>query len=256
MSWSPAQYTKFERERNRPVLDLLAQIPNTAVSRAVDIGCGPGNSTELLRARFPGAVVSGMDSSAEMIEAARKRLPEVPFEVDDISSWQNPGPFDVIFSNAVLQWVPDHQSLLTALIAKLAPRGSLAVQIPDNLAEPSHRLMREIATDGPWAGKLAGAAESHAHRHGAEWYYRILKDLGTEVNLWRTTYYHPLDGGANAIVEWFKSTGLRPFLAPLAEVEQTEFLARYEAAVAKAYLALPDGTILLPFPRLFFIATC
>jgi trans-aconitate 2-methyltransferase len=256
MSWSASQYTKFEDERTRPVRDLLAQVRNRNVAHAVDIGCGPGNSTELLRARFPEAVVTGMDSSADMIEAARKRLPGVRFEIDDIAGWRSPGPYDVILANAALQWVPDHAALLPALLAKLAPGGSLAVQVPDNLEEPAHRAMRALAADGAWAGKLAGASAARAERQGADWYYRTLRDGGAAaVDVWRTTYHHPLAGGAGAVVEWFKGTGLRPFLDPLDPAERVAYLARYEAAVAEAYPALPDGTVLLPFPRLFFVAT-
>jgi trans-aconitate 2-methyltransferase len=254
MSWSAAQYAKFEDERNLPIRDLLAHIPAIKVDTAADIGCGPGNSTELLQNRFPEAVVIGMDSSEDMIAAARKRLPEVHFEVDDIATWVRRGPFDVILANASLQWVPDHDSLLPALIAKLAPSGCLAVQMPDNLDEPMHRLMRETAAEWPWADKLAGAAKARTTRRRAEWYYRLLRDVAAMVDIWRTTYYHPLAGGAGAVVEWLKGTGLRPFLDPLEETEQAAFLARYQAAIEQAYLALPDGTVLLPYPRLFIIA--
>jgi trans-aconitate 2-methyltransferase len=256
MTWSAAQYTKFESERSRPVKDLLAHVPNRTAANAVDIGCGPGNSTELLQERFPDAVITGMDSSADMIEAARKRLPSVRFEIDDIGTWRGPhNPVDVMLANAVLQWVPDHASLLPALLARLAPGGSLAVQIPDMLEEPAHYLMREIAAAGTWALQLVAALNVRTHRHNANWYYRALRDSGTTVDIWRTTYHHPLAGGADAVVEWFKGSGLRPFLAPLDATERSAFLVRYKDAVAQAYPALPDGTVLLPFPRLFFIAT-
>jgi trans-aconitate 2-methyltransferase len=255
MSWSATQYSKFEDERNRPIRDLLAQISNQTVTHAADIGCGPGNSTELLQQRFPEAAILGMDSSANMIEAAQKRLPDIHFEIDDIANWRNPGPFDVILSNAALQWVPDHASLLPALLNKLAPGGSLAVQMPDNLNEPAHRLMREVATAGPWAKKLVNATDARHSRQNADWYYRVLHNHNAAVNIWRTTYHHPLAGGAGAVVEWFKGTGLRPFLDPLDEPERTDYLSEYEAAIAQAYPALDDGTVLLPFPRLFFVAT-
>jgi trans-aconitate 2-methyltransferase len=255
MSWSAVQYSKFEEERNRPIRDLLAQVPNRAAAHAVDIGCGPGNSTELLQQRFPDADVIGMDSSAEMIEAARKRLPGIHFEIDDIATWRSAGPFDVILANAVLQWLPDHASLLPALLHRLAPGGALAVQMPDNLDEPAHCLMREVAAAGPWAEKLAQAPQARSSRQSAGWYYQMLRDTGATVNIWRTVYHHPLAGGAGAVVEWFKGTGLRPFLDPLDPSERSAFLARYEAAVAQAYPALPNGTVLLPFPRLFFVAT-
>src|SRR5262245_60762448 len=131
MTWSANQYVKFEDERTRPVRDLIAGIPNTQAHTAVDIGCGPGNSTELLAQRFPGATVSGVDSSADMIAAARKRLPGVAFEMADITAWSaTPAAYDVILANAVLQWVPDHDTLFPALIAKLGQGGTLAVQVP------------------------------------------------------------------------------------------------------------------------------
>ncbi|WCD82824.1 trans-aconitate 2-methyltransferase [Pseudomonas sp. TUM22785] len=255
MSWSAAQYRKFEDERNRPIHDLLAQVPERPVARAVDLGCGPGNSTEFLLQRFPEARVTGLDSSDDMIGAARKRLPAVDFQVGDIASWSGAEPVDLILANASLQWVPDHARLLPALLEKLAPGGSLAVQMPDNLDEPAHRLMREIAAEGPWAERLAEAHRARSSRQPAQWYFSVLRDAGAQVNLWRTVYHHQLAGGPRAIVEWFKGSGLRPFLAPLSAAEQEEYLARYEAALAGAYPGYADGTVLLPFPRLFFVAT-
>jgi len=251
MSWSAAQCVKFEEERTRPVRDLVARIPNLEARRAADIGCGPGNSTEVLRQRYPRAAIVGLDSSPDMIEAARKRLPDIAFEVADIAGWGGEG-FDVILANAVIQWIPDHERLLPALMAKLAPGGSLAVQTPDNLAEPSHRLMRDIAR--PWAVKLADAAQGRAVLRGADWYFRLLRAHAASVDIWRTTYFHPL-AGARAVVEWVRGTGLRPFIDPLDPAEREAFLARYEAEIAKAYPAERDGTVLLPFPRLFFVAT-
>ncbi len=168
MTWSAAQYVKFEGERTRPARDLVQRIPFAHAESAADIGCGPGNSTEILRERYPQARIVGVDSSADMIDAARKRLPDVAFEIGDIREWRPERPLDVILANAVLQWIPGHETLLPALIAKLGPGGALAVQTPDNLEEPSHLLMREIASDGPWAAKLKGAAEARAERHGGK----------------------------------------------------------------------------------------
>ena len=253
MTWSADQYVKFEEERTRPVWDLVARIPDSGVRRAADIGCGPGNSTEVLRARFPKAEIVGIDSSPDMIAAARRRLPDIAFDVADIEEWDDAG-FDVILANAAIQWIPDHEALLPALMAKLAPGGALAVQTPDNLDEPSHRLMREIAAEGPWAGKLANAAKARAARHEADWYFRLLRRCATRVDVWRTTYFHPLMG-AGAIVEWVKGTGLRPFLDPLEAEEREAYLARYEAAITEAYPVEADGVVLLPFPRLFFVAS-
>ncbi len=214
MSWSAAQYLKFEHERTRPARDLVASIPNDDVRSAADIGCGPGNSTEVLRERYERARIIGLDVSPDMIAAARERLPDVAFEVGDIRHWRDEGPYDVILANAVLQWIPEHETLLPALIAKLAAGGSLAAQMPDNLDEPSHRLMRDIASDGPWAAKLRDAAKARAERRGPDWYFRLLRPHAARVDLWRTTYFHPL-AGARAVVEWVKGTGLRPFLDPL-----------------------------------------
>jgi trans-aconitate 2-methyltransferase len=254
MTWSAAQYVKFEQERTRPVHDLVARIPKAGIVHAADIGCGPGNSTEVLRERYPEARIVGLDSSPDMIEAARKRLPDIAFEVADIREWRSTEPLDVILANAVLQWIPDHETLFPALMAQLAPGGALAVQVPDNLDEPSHRLMGEVASNGPWAAKLKDATGARAERHLADWYFRLLRPHAPRVDVWRTTYFHPL-AGARAIIEWLKGTGLRPFLHPLGESEREAFLARYEAAVAKAYPAEVDGTVLLPFPRLFVVAT-
>ncbi len=256
MSWSAVVYSKFESERSRAVEDLLARVPTPRVAAAADLGCGPGNSTELLIRRYPEASVIGLDSSPDMIAAARKRLPDVRFELGDIGAWpsQQPGPFDVVLANAVLQWLPNHTSLLPALLGRLAPGGSLAVQIPDTLAEPAHRLMREIANAGAWSGKLARATHGREIRHDADWYWEILRGCGARVDVWRTTYYHMLDG-ADAIVAWFRGSGLRPFLDPLGPAERSAFLQRYRAGIAAAYPTHADGKVLLPFPRLFFIAT-
>jgi len=263
VTWSAKQYVAFEDERTRPVRDLLAALPAIEARGAIDIGCGPGNSTELLAARFPGAEVTGLDSSPDMIAAARQRLPGLKFDIDDIERWvyenagnanANAGRFEVILANAVLQWVPDHAKLFPALVAKLARGGGLAVQMPDNLGEPAHVLMREIAAGGPWAGKLKAACAARAAMPGAGWYYELLRCAGCKTDIWRTTYHHALSGGAPAVVEWFKGSGLRPFIAALDEGERAEFLRRYEAAVAQVYPALPDGSVLLPFPRLFIVA--
>jgi trans-aconitate 2-methyltransferase len=259
MTWSAQQYLAFEDERTRPVRDLLAAVPAIEARRAVDIGCGPGNSTEVLAARFPNATVGGFDSSSDMIAAARKRLPGLQFEVLELKSWLEPSgsasrndSIDVALANAVLQWTPDHAALFPALVAKLAPGGCLAVQVPDNLDEPAQKLMREIADEDPWRSKLAGADRARVQIESAEWYYRLLRARCGRVDVWRTTYYHPL-ADANAIVEWFKGTGLRPFLDPLDPSERAAYLARYAARLAPLYPS-QSGGVLLPFPRLFMVA--
>jgi trans-aconitate 2-methyltransferase len=251
--WNPGQYLKFEDERTRPSADLLARVPLARARACVDVGCGPGNSTALVAARFPEARVIGVDSSPAMIAKARQRLPDLAFETADVLAWEPAGRFDLIFANAVFQWVPDHGRLLARLAGFLDAGGCLAVQVPNNLDEPSHRLMREVAGDGPWAGTLAAAAGAREEIAPFEAYYAWLREAGCRVDLWQTTYVHPLDGAA-AIAEWFKSTGLRPYLDPLAPDEQEAYLARYVAAVAQAYPEQSDGKVLLRFPRLFFVA--
>lgn len=252
MTWSAKQYTMFEQHRTRPVRDLVAAIPNTEVRTAVDLGCGPGNSTEVLAGRFPQAQVTGMDSSDDMLVDARKRLPGLNFELADIGAWHPEHAFDVILANASLQWLPDHARLYPHLVNQLTPGGTLAVQTPDNLDEPAHRLAREVAADGPWSAKIG--AVKHNERHTASYYYELLSQHCGIVDVWRTTYLHPLADHA-AVVEWFKASALRPFLAPLSDREKAAFLGEYQARITQAYPALGDGTVLLPFPRLFIIAT-
>jgi trans-aconitate 2-methyltransferase len=254
LSWSAKQYVAFEDERTRPVRDLVGALPDIEARAVVDLGCGPGNSTEVLALRFPEAQVSGFDSSPDMIAAARARLPNARFELADVQTWNAAGPFDVMLANAVLQWVPDHAKVLPSLVARLAPHGALAVQMPDNLDGPAHRLMRDVAGAGPWAAKMAEARAARTVLADAEWYYQLLKPLCARVELWRTTYYHALAGGAAAIVEWFKGSGLRPFLQPLSEAERAAYLVRYTAAISGAYPSLADGSVLLPFPRMFMVA--
>jgi len=252
MTWSARQYTTFEQERTRPVRDLVAAIATTQVQRAVDLGCGPGNSTEVLAERFPQATITGMDSSDDMLADARARLPALNFELADIQSWNPDQTFDVILANASLQWVPDHAELYPRLLSKLNPGGSLAVQTPDNMEEPAHRLAREVAAQGPWASKIGSVR--HPPRHNAMFYFELLQPLAGSVDVWRTTYHHPLKGGHQAVVEWFKGSALRPYLAPLDEAQKVAFLEQYLQAISQAYPALSDGTVLLPFPRLFVVA--
>lgn len=251
MTWSAKQYSTFENERTRPVRDLVAALPSQDVKLAVDLGCGPGNSTEVLAQRFPGATVTGLDSSEDMVSAARKRLPQLNFEVADIGAWSPSQQYDVILANASLQWLPDHATLYPHLLGKLAPGGHLAIQTPDNLEEPAHRLARETAANGPWASKIGEV--KLPPRHSASFYYELLRAHASQVDVWRTTYFHALAGAA-AVVEWFKGSALLPYLEKLDADERSAFLAAYQAAIAEAYPALADGTVLLPFPRLFIVA--
>jgi trans-aconitate 2-methyltransferase len=252
--WNARQYLQFEAERTRPAFDLLARVDGETMKRIVDLGCGPGNSTALLADRFPNAALLGLDSSDDMLAKARARLPRVQFEKADVAQWRGAQPFDLIFANAVLQWIPRHIALMARLIAELAPGGRLAVQMPDNFDQPSHVLMRAVASRAPFSDKLADASAARETIGAFADYYAPLAPLCDAIDIWRTTYVHALSG-ADAIVEWVKGTGLRPFLAPLAPDEREAFLAQYRDEIAIAYPPLADGRVLLPFPRLFIVAS-
>jgi trans-aconitate 2-methyltransferase len=255
MAWSPQQYRKFENERTRPARDLLQAMPAKEVKRAADLGCGPGNSAELIISAFPGAEVVGVDNSEDMIEAAKARLPGVKFELCGIEEWAGPGSWDLIFSNSALHWVPIREELLPKLAARLSPGGTLAIQFPDNLNEPSHVAMRAVAMREPFAAKLADAANGRTPLASVDSYYGLLKPLFSRVDIWRTTYFHPLAEGLDAVVEWLKGTEMIPFLKPLQETERQAYLTAYKAALPDFYRPLADGTVILPLPRLFIIAT-
>lgn len=249
--WSPASYLKFEDERTRAARDLLARVRPHDIRKVVDVGCGPANSTELLVSRHPEAQVIGLDNSPAMLEEARRRLPGVRFELANAAIWVPDADVELVFANAVYQWVPDHLEQLPRVLAALGEGAILAVQMPDNLAEPTHRLMSEVALAGPWSSRLAGAAR--APLPPARAYYQALQPFAARVDIWRTTYHHVIPN-AEAVVDFVRATGLRPFLDPLSEAERAEFIAAYTAKIAAAYPPLPDGNVLLAFPRLFLVA--
>ena len=251
--WDAGQYLRFADERTRPALDLLARLDLAPPRRAIDLGCGPGNSTALLRERWPDAEIAGLDSSPDMLAAARRDYPGIDFIAGDIAEWAPAEPCDLVFSNAALQWVGDHARLLPRLLAAVAPGGALAVQMPRNHDFETHALMRRVAAEGPWRDRLAGARDPSPVRP-PEFYYDCLAPLSGRVVLWETNDIQVMNG-IDAIVAWLHGTGLRPFLARLDPAEQPLFLARYQALLAGAFPSRADGKILLPYPRLFFIAT-
>jgi trans-aconitate 2-methyltransferase len=251
--WNPALYRRFESERTRPAIELLARVPLAEARCVVDLGCGPGNSTELLAARYPQAELIGIDSSEAMLASARERLPGLRFERADVADWQPAQAPDLIFANAVLQWVPGHEALFPRLFALLAPGGVLAVQMPDNLDEPSHRAMRELAALPPWSRWLADAAALREKPLAAAACYDLLAPRAAQVDVWHTIYRHPM-ASPEAIVDWLRSTGLRPFVDALPEVERSSYLSAYRARIDAAYPPRSDGGRLLDFPRLFIVA--
>lgn len=251
--WSANQYLKFEDERTRPPRDLLAQVPLARASRVVDMGCGPGNSTELLLARYPDAKVIGIDSSRAMLKQARERLPKCEFVEADLSTWAPAARTDLLFGNAVFQWVPDHPAVLRRLLESLPAGGALAVQMPDNTDEPALALMREVASRGPWAksGAVNHAARDELPRPGD--YYDLLRPLCSALDIWHTIYNHVMPDHAG-IVEWFKGSALRPFLSALDPALGADFVAAYLEEIKRQYSTCRDGKVLLPFPRLFIVA--
>jgi len=249
--WSPATYLKFEDERTRPAADLLARVPLAAARSVVDIGCGPGNSTELLAQRYPGADIVGLDNSPAMLEEAQRRLPALRFEPADAATWIPAPHTELVFANATYQWVPDHFAQLPRVLAALQPGAVLAVQMPDNVNQTTHRLMREVAQEGAWAGTLTAASRQPLPPPRA--YYEALQPHAARLDVWHTIYNHVL-ADASSIVEFVRSTGLRPFLDPLGEPERSQFLGRYTAKIADAYPPMADGKVLLGFSRLFIVA--
>ncbi|MBP2836831.1 trans-aconitate 2-methyltransferase [Dickeya parazeae] len=252
--WNPELYLRFANERTRPALELLSRISHPNPTRVTDLGCGPGNSTELLHQAWPQAQVTGVDNSAAMLQQAQQRLPGCAFQQADIADWQPDTPQDVIYANASLQWLSDHEHLLSTLVAHLAPGGVLAVQMPDTLNQPTHQLMRSVAAEGPWKDRFGEIDQLRHSLLSPAQYYNVLVSQGCDVDIWQTTYYHIM-GGAQAIIEWLKGTGLRPFLAPLNAQEQQDFLQRYQSRLQAAYPTQADGNSLLIYPRLFMVAT-
>ncbi|WP_263768325.1 methyltransferase domain-containing protein [Propionivibrio soli] len=269
MSWDPVQYLKFSNQRLRPALDLLARLPLRTPETVVDLGCGAGNVVRVLSERWPDAHVTGVDSSAEMLEKAQAVLPSVEWQLSEIASWQPSAPVDLIFSNAALHWLPHHDKLLARLVGFLKPGGLLAVQMPHNFAAPSHTSIDDALAGLPmsaaWRTRIMAAKLNHPVADPAQ-YYAWLKPKVAEVDIWETIYLHVLEG-ENAVAEWFKATALIPVMDVLSELEEENeaqtghvgglrerFWADYCARTNTAYPRRHDGTTLFPMRRLFIVA--
>jgi trans-aconitate 2-methyltransferase len=251
MSWNPERYLAFGDHRTRPAVDLLARVPLEAPARVVDLGCGPGNSTALLCARWPAAEVTGVDNSAEMLARAQGSGLRARWLEADIAGWRAADGCDLIYSNAALQWLPDHATLLPRLVGQLAAGGVLAVQMPRNFAAPSHALLGAVASEGAWAERLAPRLLSAVAT--PEWYYDLLAPLGAALDIWESEYLQVLDG-PDPVLEWTRSTALRPVIAALDAHERARFEEDYAARLRAAYPRRPDGRTLFPFRRLFIVA--
>jgi len=250
-TWNDTQYLEFGDERTRAAGELLSRVPLSTVERVVDLGCGPGNSTALLRARWPEANLVGVDNSAEMLRRARADWPAIEWIHADVAQWRPEKPVDLVFANAVLHWLPDHATLLAALFESVRPGGALAVQMPHNFQEPSHRLMRQIP--GPWSRRIERVS-ALAPLSSPAFYYDLLAAQSSHIDIWETRYEHVMADGA-AIVEWVRGAGLRPYLDALTDDgERAAYLRAYAEAVDAAYPRRIDGKRLFSFPRLFIVA--
>ena len=251
VSWNPQTYLQFGGPRTRPAADLLARVPAEAPGRVIDLGCGPGNSTALLAARWPKAALEGLDSSSAMLAEAAASGVAARWVLADLADWTAPTPYDVIYSNATFQWLDHQQVLLPRLMGFVASAGIFAFQVPVNFHAPSHALMRAVAADPRWSGRLAGVRDVAFHT--PEEYFDLLQPLSRGLDIWETTYLHVLDG-EDAVYRWVSATGLRPYLAALDGDAKDEFIRLYKTQLNKAYPRRADGTTLLPFQRLFVVA--
>ena len=252
--WDPELYQQFGDERSRPFFDLVGRVAAEAPAVVVDLGCGPGTLTATLTRRWPGTQVCGIDSSAEMIKAAQALPglgPRLSFALGDVRDWTPDGPVDVIVSNAVLQWVPEHLDVVARWAGFLTEGGWLACQVPGNFDQPSHQALRALAGSDRWRPALAGVQFNRQAADPAQ-YADLLARAGFEVDAWETTYLHVLHGD-DPVVDWYRGTGLRPVIAALPPEQTSEFLADYRARMSEAYPAAPYGT-LFPFRRVFAAA--
>jgi trans-aconitate 2-methyltransferase len=252
MTWSPERYLAFADQRTRPAVDLLARVPLQRPERAVDLGCGPGNSTRLLAERWPAADVIGIDSSGDMLASAGQSGIRATWVEADLAAWAPQHAPDLIFSNAALHWVGGHEKLLPRLLECVRPGGVLGVQMPRNFEAPSHTLLRATAASGPWADRLAEVLDWRPVAT-PEWYYDLLAPQAAALDIWETVYLHVLEGD-DPVLRWTRSTALRRIVQALDEADCAAFEAAYAARLRAAYPRRADGRTLFAFRRLFIVA--
>lgn len=247
--WNAELYLRFKQQRTQPAKDLASRLRGRQAARAVDLGCGPGNSTAVLHAAFPQTEILGIDNSPDMIAKARAAQPELAFELRDVHALE--GGWDIIFSNACLQWLPDHAALLPELMGKLNAGGTLAVQMPRNQDEPLFRIIREAAADPKWG--FPAAIDEANHTLDPAVYYGVLLRCAGAFDLWETVYCHPMPSH-QALIDWVRATRLRPYLDHLGEERGAAFERELLERVRAVYPVQEDGAVLLSFRRLFFVA--
>lgn len=252
MAWNPDLYERYRALRERPGRDLLSALPDIMPGGITDLGCGTGYLTRQLAERFQAATVTGLDSDAAMLAKAAGAASRVFWQQGDIGQWQPDAPPDLIFSNAALHWLPDHAGLFARLAGFLAPGGVLAVQMPDNFAAPSHRLLAGLAGREPWREDLAGALD-HGTVLTADAYWRILRAHCRSIDIWHSDYLQVLEG-EDPVLEWVSATALLPVTSRLPPDQAADFRAAYGAALRDAYPMEADGSTLFPFRRIFILA--
>lgn len=253
MAWDAKTYLQFGDERTRAAGELLARVPLTDPRRVLDLGSGPGNSTALLRARYPQAELLGVDNAPDMLDAAQKSGVAAQWLQADLQTWSPDRRYDLIYANATFQWLDDHPRLFPRWWSQVEPGGVLAVQMPRNFDAPSHRLLRAVAQEGPWAPRLTPLLRVDPVAP-PESYYRWLRPHTHRLDLWETEYLQVLTG-ADPVLRWVRGTALVPLLSALAPDERPAFEAEYAARLRQAYPPEPSGETLFPFRRLFLIAS-
>jgi len=253
-NWDPETYLKFKNYRSRPALDLLAQIELETKGHIIDLGCGPGNITRLIKDKWPLHKVSGIDLSLEMIQKAEKIYgnSDIEWLQSDINSWEWEKPTALIFSNAALQWVPQHKILLPKLMKMLEPRGKLAIQIPLTRNYPYQECIRKLISSPFWSRKLE-LDLNYKNPLEPEEIYNLLSPQSQRINIWTTDYQHILDG-ENPVLKWIMGTALTPYLSVLNNKDKETFLSEYSKLLDKAYPRQNNGKTLFNMKRLFFIA--
>jgi trans-aconitate 2-methyltransferase len=251
--WNPDLYLKFEDERTQPSYDLTARINIPNPASIIDMGCGPGNSTRVLRECWPHAQIVGLDSSPEMIEKARNAYPQGNWILADAATWKADSQYSIIFSNAMLHWLPDQESVIKRLFAGVQSQGALAVQVPANNDSPLHKAVLSVSKREAWKDMMTGSDKVITY-HDASFYYDRLAALSGRIFIWHTTYYHVL-GDHQGLIDWYASTGMKPYLERLGSVELRQlFQSQVLEECRSAYPEQQNGRILFPFRRLFFIA--
>lgn len=250
--WDSKQYLKFEQERTQPAVDLAKRIRLSHPAKIIDIGCGPGNSTHVLKNYFPESDILGIDNSNNMIKAASEQYKDLRFmqcnAEKELGTFKS--EFDIVFSNACIQWIPDHQNLLGNMFALLKFHGIMAIQTPMNYEEPIHKIITEVTTGNEWRDKFPAQRIFYNLTPGE--YFDLFSEFPCTFTLWQTTYYHVLPSH-EAIMEWYKGTGLRPYLSVLSEEDKKNFMQCIFNRIVQAYPKQKNGMVIFKFPRFFML---